>query len=145
LTRQQQTLTRQPPQNNLQTQKEYQVFNYIIGGILILLFGYAAFWGPGTSAVACVYVQMTGTECATCGITRAFKEILHFRFHAAYQFNQLSFYLFTFFFVQLMVRLFINFWGLQKMPLKKVRTYDISFSVLLFIVCFYQLILLQLL
>jgi Protein of unknown function (DUF2752) len=121
--------------------KDYKILNTIFIGILILMFGYAFFFAYDSHSVACVYVKTYGIPCPTCGITRAFSEILHLRFKHAIQLNILSIYLFTFFFVQLLLRLIINTFLLKRIAIKKIIVYDITISVFLFIVCFNKLIL----
>ena len=36
----------------------------------------------------CLYKNATGNNCPTCGVTRAFSSIMHFKFIEAYNFNQ---------------------------------------------------------
>lgn len=37
----------------------------------------------------CLYKNVTGANCPTCGVTRAFSSIMHFRFIDAYNLNQI--------------------------------------------------------
>ena len=36
----------------------------------------------------CLYKNVTGNNCPTCGVTRAFSSIMHFKFIDAFNFNQ---------------------------------------------------------
>ncbi len=119
--------------------RDYKVLNYILGGILILMFGYAFFFAYDSHSLGCIYVKTYGKPCPTCGITRAFAEILHFRFKEAVKLNMLSVSLFGFFFVQLLARFFINFVAVKHSPLKKLVFIDVVFSITLFVYCFYEL------
>ena len=119
--------------------RDYKVLNYILGGILILMFGYAFFFAYDSHSLGCVYVKTHGKPCPTCGITRAFAEILHLRFKEAVKLNMLSIPLFAFFFIQLIGRFCINFFVLKHFPIKKVVLVDVVSSVILFGYCFYEL------
>jgi Protein of unknown function (DUF2752) len=103
------------------------------------MFGYAFFFAYDSHSVGCVYVKTYGKPCPTCGITRAFSEILHFRFKEAIKLNMLSVSLFGFFFVQLLLRFFINAVALKYFELKKVVLIDVIFSAFLFLFCFFEL------
>lgn len=46
--------------------------------------------------VTCLFKQVTGISCPSCGMTRAFHSILNFDFIAAFKYNILSILLFIF-------------------------------------------------
>lgn len=46
--------------------------------------------------VTCLFKQVTGISCPSCGMTRAFHSILHFDFMEAFKYNILSIPLFIF-------------------------------------------------
>jgi hypothetical protein len=102
---------------------------------------YAGFFAFGTHAVQCVYKKNTGLECPTCGLTRAFHLILTGDFKAALQLNPISLQLFTFFAVELIMRLSLIFIFLKKrMISRRMLQADIIISILLFLACFSPLI-----
>ena len=112
-----------------------------MAGILTTLFVYARFFAYDSHAVSCVYVKAYAKPCPTCGITRAFYEILHLHFKKAYSLNKLAPWLFGFFFTQLITRLAINIiLKKNKLGIDTVIKSDIGFSILLFLVCFNKLI-----
>ncbi|WP_371868421.1 DUF2752 domain-containing protein [Epilithonimonas arachidiradicis] len=49
------------------------------------------FFDPSKNSyfLKCPLKEMTGYECAGCGVQRAFHELLHFRFSRAFQYNPL--------------------------------------------------------
>lgn len=49
----------------------------------------------GTSEIECGFKKMFGIRCPGCGLTRAFREILHLNFYSAFSYNVLSIPLFT--------------------------------------------------
>ena len=121
--------------------KSYFIFNFLIAGIFTTLFVYACFFAYNSHSVGCIYIKTFGKPCPTCGITRAFSEILHFNFTKAYQLNNIAPWLFSFFFLQLIVRLIINFiLKKREINISKILKIDVSFSILLFVICFYKLI-----
>jgi hypothetical protein len=85
----------------------------------------------------------TGKPCATCGMTRDFSSILHLDFDTTRLINKLSVSVFLFFFIQLVARLLLSFFW-KKIPEHKisfVQKTDTVFSIILFAVTFYKLIL----
>jgi hypothetical protein len=118
--------------------KDYRIINSIFIGILILMFGYAFFFAYNNHSVTCVYVKMYNKPCPTCGITRAFSEILHFNFAKASTLNNISLKFFGFFFVQLILRFIINVFCLRKFDIQKIINFDVAFSILLFVFCFFE-------
>lgn len=53
--------------------------------------------------VTCLFLQVTGIYCPTCGMTRAFHSILAFDFISAFHYNILSIPLFIFIAVSFMI------------------------------------------
>ena len=59
--------------------------------------------------VGCIFTRLTGIYCPSCGMTRAFKAILHFNFIEAFSLNILSIPLFIFliiFIINLLIDIF---------------------------------------
>lgn len=121
--------------------RSYFLFNCIWAGIIILLLFYAGFFAYSEHAMHCVYKESTGMDCPTCGLTRSFHHILIGNIDEAMKLNIMSIRLFSFFAIQLVLRLFLFFFFLKK---KKYSKYfipsDIIFSIVLFLVCFYPLL-----
>ncbi|UEG51329.1 DUF2752 domain-containing protein [Ferruginibacter lapsinanis] len=88
-----------------------------------------------------MYKQTTGMDCTTCGLTRAFHHILIGNFKEATRLNGLSLQLFAFFGIQLMARIFLFFYfKKQQFYPRYFLAVDITFSIFLFIGCFFPLI-----
>ncbi len=122
--------------------RSYFYFNLILAGIIILLFVYAGFFAYSSHALHCVYKQATGLDCPTCGLTRAFHNILLGNFSSAKQLNPLSIKLFAFFFLQFLWRIFLIIrYRIKRNDHRVIIKWDIIFSIILFLGCFWQLIL----
>ena len=100
---------------------------------------YAGFFAYHQHAVKCVYKNVTGSECATCGLTRSFHHILTGDFKQAVQLNALSIQLFVFFAVQLTARIVLIF-ATTKNNIQQILKWDLILSLILFAVCFFPLI-----
>ena len=120
--------------------KNYFWFNCIWAGIITALLFYAGFFAYNSHAVQCVYKNATGTDCPTCGLTRAFHHILTGDLKKAYQLNALSLQLFLFFAAQLVIRLLLIFIPGLKNNATRCLKWDIIVSVVLFLCCFFPLI-----
>ncbi|KFF15573.1 DUF2752 domain-containing protein [Flavobacterium hydatis] len=77
--------------------------------------------------------------CKSRGLTRAFSQILNLNFKEALAYNPYSLKIFSFFLIQLMVRLLINKM-LRFSNFKLVLAFDIVFSITFFIYSFYNLV-----
>jgi len=58
--------------------------------ILTLVYYLLPIENLGNRYTICLYKTVTGNDCITCGITRAFWCILHFNFDKAIHYNKLS-------------------------------------------------------
>ena len=99
------------------------------------MFIYAAFFYDSSGAVQCVVKQRTGHECVSCGFTRDFNAYLNLEFDKAI--NDLSLSVFLFFLLQFLYRSVQTVIGFEN---KKLIIADIAFSILLFGIAFYPLI-----
>ncbi len=88
--------------------------------------------------VPSIYSEITGEESPGQGMSRAFSEIVRFRFKSALTYNPYSLNLFSFFFIQFFLRIGISV-ALQFFngKAKKIASWDIPLSVLLFVAGFY--------
>ncbi|MBN9298429.1 MAG: DUF2752 domain-containing protein [Filimonas sp.] len=122
----------------------YFYFNLLIAGIIILGGIYASFFASSNYSLHCTYKQITGSVCPTCGLTRAFNYILQGKFKDAASLNRYSLQLFTFFAIQLLLRLALllqHFFG--KKTSRLIIRLDTLFSILLFLICFWPLLFLS--
>ncbi len=58
-----------------------------VGGLLLLLIGYAVFYNATGLGFPCVIYQTTGLQCAGCGLTRAFSAVLRLDLAASFAYN----------------------------------------------------------
>lgn len=121
------------------SKKNYILLNSIFAGIILLIFGYAAFFGMqgGSYPLTCVHRELLGAPCPTCGMSRAFSDIIRFRFHQAILFQPNSISVFSFFFIQLFLRL-LFVWMLLKTKIKAntLGNIDVPLSLALFLFTF---------
>jgi hypothetical protein len=114
--------------------KEYLILNIIFAALLFLLF-IACFIFTTESFISCQVVELSGKECNSCGLTRDFIAFAHLDFEKAL--NENSIYLFFWFLIQLVMRIFIILlpprWRL------KATIYDLIFSFVSGIIVFLPL------
>lgn len=86
--------------------------------------------------VTCLFWQVTGIYCPSCGMTRAFNSILSLNFIEAFNHNILSIPLFAFMIITIMVLLseiFFNKWNYIPFILKKLSNKYVIIIILSFI------------
>jgi hypothetical protein len=125
------------------TPKNYTILNYIFAGIILAIFFYSALFSPNNPnyPIKCIHQELLGGPCPTCGLSRGFSAILHFHFSQAKQIQPNTFSVFSFFFIQLLFRVFLIFL-LQWKPatLRGIANIDIIVSALMFFYFFRHLI-----
>lgn len=114
----------------------YLIINYILAGVIACMLIYSGFFFDSDTAVQCIHQKWLGKPCASCGITRAFHEILILNFDSARQLNPYAIRVFLFFFIELIFRLFINFFLLRRVNTKKLIGADGIVALALFGYCF---------
>lgn len=77
--------------------------------------------------------------CKSRGLTRAFAQIIKLNFNEAIVYNPYSLKIFSFFLIQLIIRLFINK-IVRLSNFKTIVTCDILWSIMFFIFSFYNLV-----
>ena len=58
-----------------------------VGGLLLLLIGYAVFYSQTGIGIPCVIYQTTGFQCSGCGLTSAFSAVLRLDLAASFAYN----------------------------------------------------------
>lgn len=124
--------------------KPYQIINIIFAGIIILLFIYSGIFSarkenhPIPSNSGLVF----GKKTPSTGLSRAFSEIVRFNFKNAKRYNPHSIMVFMFFFIQFFLRIGF-FWlslNMKKKKLNQLIVLDSSFSIVLLLYCFLDII-----
>lgn len=118
----------------------YKKINVILAFIIMFVFFYCFFLPYLNFGLHSSCEGLPLAYCKSRGLTRAFSQILRFRFQEAIAYNPFSIKIFVFFFLQLIARFFIN-WIISSSTFKSILILDVSISVASFLFCFYNLIL----
>jgi hypothetical protein len=117
----------------------YLLTNLIFTGVILLVFAYSGFFSPARDnyPVVCVHEKLTGESCVSCGLSHSFSLIVRGRISEAYEWNIYGLRVFIFFAAQLLMRIvFSVFYIKYPDSCKQLITYDISVSIMLFLVSF---------
>ena len=120
--------------------KPYFQINLIFAGILMTVFIYSGIFSAGSDnyPVPSFYTKLTGKTSVSSGLSRSFSEIIRGKFQSAKVYNPYGIGIFSFFLLQLFLRIFIL--GFYPKLLKYesvVILTDSILSVLLFLLLFW--------
>lgn len=89
----------------------YRIVNLILAGIILLIFVYSAIWSPSKAdhPIPSESEIFWKQESKSTGLSRSFSSIVRLNFNDAGNYNQYGLQLFTFFLIQLFLRLFFLF------------------------------------
>lgn len=118
----------------------YKKINMILAIIIMFVFFYCFFLPYLNFGLRSSCEGLPLAYCKSRGLTRAFSQILRFHFKEAIIYNPFSIKIFGFFLFQFFTRFFIN-WIISFSLFKSILFFDVSFSVISFLFCFYNLIL----
>jgi hypothetical protein len=121
------------------TKQDYRIINFVFAGVIGLVFIYSSIF----SAEDCnypIHSACLDANCASSGLSRAFSEIVRFNFESALNFNKHSLSVFSFFIIQLILRLLVNAFIKTKIKIREIVIIDIVFSITLFIITFKNII-----
>jgi hypothetical protein len=91
----------------------------------------------GNHPVPSFYEKITGETAPSSGLSRAFSEIVRGNLDAAKVYNSESLLIFSFFLIQLMLRLLVTLLLFKQIPRTQyLLPADLSISILLFLYCF---------
>jgi hypothetical protein len=124
--------------------RHYKILNYVFAGMILAIFFYSVLFSPTEKnyPIKCIHKELLGAPCPSCGLSRGFSAIMHFNLSMANQIQPNSLAIFSFFLIQLWLRIsFIFLTNWQKIPLKTLTSIDIALSTLLFFWFFRHLIL----
>lgn len=112
-----------------------------MAGIIITMLLYAGFFAYNQHSVQCIVKQKTGIDCAGCGLTRGFYNILHGNIKEANSLNTNAVFIFSFFAIELLIRLvLIVASGIKRLNVSRFIIWDILQAITLFFLCFYPYI-----
>lgn len=123
--------------------KPYHIINLCFAGIIILIFTYSGIFSveKNNYPIKSACTVITGAPCASTGLSRSFSEIVRFKFESAKSYNKYGLKVFSFFLIQLFLRVFLS-WLIYKIKINTIPIIiiDSSFSILLYIFCFWEII-----
>jgi hypothetical protein len=125
------------------TKEPYLLINIIFTGVIIAILIYSGIFSPDKDnyPVVCFHQKITGMPCASCGLSHSFSLILRGRISEAYLSNIYGMRIFLFFALQMVLRAgFSLFYTKNKNTGAQLITYDITASIVLFIIAFYPFI-----
>jgi hypothetical protein len=122
----------------------YLIINVIFLCLIGVIFGYSYFFYPNDHPVSCEFKRVTGKDCPSCGLSRAYSAYTRGEIDAGRKYNSYSIYSFIFLLVQFIFRGGI----LVAMTIKKKEfgmkwiKMDVILTSLTFALCFYKFLLL---
>lgn len=90
--------------------------------IIVIGIGYAEICKRTGFGIPCIFREVTGYRCPSCGITHMFIHLLHFNFKAAYLENQVVFILMPVFLITICYHIF-QYVKYGKAKIGKVENY----------------------
>jgi hypothetical protein len=128
--------------DKLTLKNSYPIINLILAGVILVIFVYSAIPQAGREnlSISSQYKILTGKEANSSGLSRAFSQIIRFNFKEANQYNENSLEVFLFFLLQFIMRILFYFLYPLITKTKILIRSDIAVSVILFLICFKDLI-----
>lgn len=120
----------------------YPVINVVFVVIILVVFVYSGIFRSGDSyLVPSQHRFITGENTQSIGLSRAFSEMVRLNFKEAKEYNENSWEVFAFFFLQFLLRIIFLF-SYNNMDNKKLLIrFDAIGSAMLFLLCFKDIIL----
>jgi hypothetical protein len=109
----------------------------------MLVFIYSGIFSAGGDKypVPSFYERITGTSSPSHGLSKCFSEIIRGNLDSARRYNENGILIFSFFLVQLALRLAINITLVRRLLKPRLLLLlDVIFTILLFLFCFHNLI-----
>jgi len=126
------------------TKQPYFIINWIFAGVILAIFIYSGIYNPDKNnpPIKCIHEELLGGKCPTCGMSRGFSAIVRGRISDASNIQKNSLIIFSFFAIQLIMRLLIILLLLKsQFSLKLLTNCDITLSLFLFLFTFRNVIL----
>ena len=121
----------------------YSIINLSFAGVILLIFFYSGIFSADKNnhpiKSACANIE--GQACKSEGLSRSFSEIVRLNFKSAKSYNKYGIRIFSFFLVQLFLRIAFSFLLHNKVIIRKnLIIMDTIVSILLYVYCFWGLI-----
>lgn len=119
----------------------YHIINTIFSGVILCIFIYSLIFYGNNHPLPALLTDITGLIPPSKGLSASFSEIVRGNFDEALQLNPYSLRIFAFFIIQLLTRFLASITiEANWIKFNRMVIIDIIFSVLLFGICFYPLI-----
>ncbi len=89
----------------INNKKDYFIVNLVFVIIIGVVFGYSYFFYPNDQPIQCIHKLYTGSDCASCGFSRAFSSFMHIDYNEGISYNRYAFNCFLFFLFQFFLRI----------------------------------------
>lgn len=129
--------------NLTSSRKAYFFLNAILAGVILFIMGYSAFYSPDEDKypVPCIHEKITGEPCPSCGLSHAFSLIVRGRIDEAQEWNSVSLRVFSFFVIQLLMRVVLGIMALTgRRKIKRLTVADAVISSAMTLFAFYPFI-----
>jgi hypothetical protein len=123
----------------------YLTINIIFAGVILLIFAYSGIFSPEKNnyPVACIHEKLTGLPCVSCGLSHSFSLIIRGRFSEAYSWNHYGMKIFSFFALQLVLRIIFSIFYLNMNDPEKRKQFIVGDSIgsgMIFLAAFWPFI-----
>ena len=118
----------------------YIAVNISLAAVIFMIFLYSAIFSPEKNnyPVVCIHEQLTGKPCVSCGLSHSFSLAVRGKFNEAQSWNPYGIRIFSFFLIQLAMRLSLTAVYLKLQGSRRIIVlFDAIISSLLFLVAFY--------
>lgn len=124
---------------NMPPNKPYHIVNFCFALIILLIFSYSAVFSPykNNYPIPSLCEKIYGKNCKSTGLSRSFSSIVRGNFEQAKAYNSNGIRLFSFFAIQLVLRVFFSaLLSKTRISARKLSWADAAVSLLLFFYCF---------
>ncbi len=123
-----------------QNANAYRIVNLLLALVVLGVFVYSLLYTPGKHPIPSVFTDITGVETPSKGLSAAFSEVVRGNLSEANSYNAYVLQVFSFFVLQLLLRISLIFVSEKTNRLKMVVWLDVTFSLALFLYCFWPFV-----
>jgi len=123
-----------------QNANAYRIVNLLLALVVLGVFAYSLMYAPGKHPIPSIFTDITGVETPSTGLSAAFSELVRGNLNLAKINNAYVLQIFSFFVLQLLLRVSLIFVSAKTNRLKMVVWLDVTFSLALFIYCFWPFV-----
>ncbi len=130
---------KKPSRRQRKINRPYCIVNFSLAGIIMMVFIYSGLFSAreNNHPFPSFYERITGEPAPSSGLSRAFSEIVRGNLDSARAYNRDSLLIFSFFLIQLVQRILVNFLLYKQTPRPDyLLSADLAISIPLFLFCF---------